>query len=44
LCDDVHRYRRSLGEIRRYVDLTPGASVVCGHDAESWPALPERFD
>jgi N-acyl homoserine lactone hydrolase len=43
ICADVHRYRRSLGEIRRFVEMTPGAAVVCGHDAERWPALPERF-
>ncbi len=36
--DDVHRYRRSLREIRRYVEQTPGADVLCGHDAVGWPA------
>jgi glyoxylase-like metal-dependent hydrolase (beta-lactamase superfamily II) len=34
--DDVHRYRRSLAEIRRYVEQTPSATVICGHDAEGW--------
>ena len=43
LVDDVHRYRRSLREIRRYVEQTPSAEVICGHDAESWPGLRERY-
>jgi N-acyl homoserine lactone hydrolase len=37
LVDDVHRYRRSLREIRRYVEQTPAAEVICGHDREGWP-------
>jgi N-acyl homoserine lactone hydrolase len=37
--DDVHRYRRSLREIRRYLQQTPDAEVICGHDAEAWPRL-----
>ena len=43
-CDDVHRYQRSLREIRRYLEQTPSALVVCGHDPESWPQVPERFE
>jgi N-acyl homoserine lactone hydrolase len=43
-CQDVHRYRRSLREIQRFVQSTPSAQVVCGHDAERWPAVSERFD
>ncbi len=43
-CDDVHRYMRSLREIRRYLELTPSALVVCGHDPESWPQVRERYD
>jgi len=43
-CDDVHRYRRSLREIRRYLEQTPSALVVCGHDPESWPQVPERYE
>jgi N-acyl homoserine lactone hydrolase len=43
-CDDVHRYMRSLREIRRYLELTPSASVVCGHDPEGWAEMPERYD
>ena len=41
--DDVHVYRRSLGEIARYVELTPSASVVCGHDAEGWAAVQDVY-
>jgi N-acyl homoserine lactone hydrolase len=44
LCDDVHRYMRSLREIRRYLELTPSALVVCGHDAEGWAQVRERYD
>jgi glyoxylase-like metal-dependent hydrolase (beta-lactamase superfamily II) len=43
-CDDVHRYQRSLREIRRYLESTPTALVVCGHDPESWPQVPERYE
>jgi glyoxylase-like metal-dependent hydrolase (beta-lactamase superfamily II) len=38
-CDDVHDYKRSLGEIRRFLEHTPAASVICGHDTEGWPKL-----
>ena len=41
--DDVHRYRRSLREIRRYVDQTPAAEVICGHDREAWPQVRETY-
>jgi N-acyl homoserine lactone hydrolase len=43
-CDDVHRYMRSLREIRRYLELTPSALVICGHDPEGWPQVRERYD
>ena len=43
-CDDVHRYLRSLREIRRYLESTPSALVVCGHDPESWPQVHERYE
>jgi glyoxylase-like metal-dependent hydrolase (beta-lactamase superfamily II) len=39
LTDDVHRFRRSLGEIQRYVAQTPGSLVIPGHDAETWRGL-----
>jgi N-acyl homoserine lactone hydrolase len=41
--DDVHRYRRSLREIRRYVEQTPGAEVLCGHDHERWPEIQDTY-
>jgi N-acyl homoserine lactone hydrolase len=43
-CDDVHRYMRSLREIRRYLELTPSALVVCGHDPEGWEQIRERYE
>lgn len=41
-CDDIHDYRRSLGEVRRFRDHT-GAITICGHDAESWPKLEAMY-
>jgi glyoxylase-like metal-dependent hydrolase (beta-lactamase superfamily II) len=41
--DDVHRYRRSLREIRRYLEQTPGAEVICGHDPDGWPEVRETY-
>jgi N-acyl homoserine lactone hydrolase len=41
--DDLHRYLRSLREIRRYLEQTPGAEVICGHDAERWRELRDRY-
>jgi glyoxylase-like metal-dependent hydrolase (beta-lactamase superfamily II) len=41
--DDVHRYRRSLREIRRYLQQTPDAEVVFGHDAEGWPRVQDLY-
>ena len=32
---DEHLHRRSLSEIRRYVEMTPSAVVVPGHDPEA---------
>jgi len=43
LVDDVHRYRRSLREIRRYVDQTPDAEVICGHDPDGWREVRETY-
>jgi glyoxylase-like metal-dependent hydrolase (beta-lactamase superfamily II) len=37
---DEHLYRRSLKEIRGYVERTPDAVVVCGHDPDEWARLP----
>jgi glyoxylase-like metal-dependent hydrolase (beta-lactamase superfamily II) len=41
--DDVHRYLRSLREIRRYCEQTPDAEVVFGHDAEGWPQVRDLY-
>lgn len=43
LCADDHLYRRSLGEIRRYVQQTPDTTVICNHDAEAWNGLHEVY-
>jgi N-acyl homoserine lactone hydrolase len=40
---DQHLYRRSLREIRRYLEQTPSAEVVCGHDADGWSQVRERY-
>jgi glyoxylase-like metal-dependent hydrolase (beta-lactamase superfamily II) len=40
---DEHRYRRSLAEIARYVELTPSAEVICGHDPAGWAELAEVY-
>ena len=37
--DDEHLFRRSLRELHRYLQVTPGALVICSHDAELWPVL-----
>jgi glyoxylase-like metal-dependent hydrolase (beta-lactamase superfamily II) len=39
LMDDEHRYRRSLREIKHFVERTPGLLVVPGHDRDAWPEL-----
>jgi N-acyl homoserine lactone hydrolase len=43
-CADVHRYMRSLREIRRYLELTPSALVVCGHDPDGWEQVRDRYE
>jgi N-acyl homoserine lactone hydrolase len=42
--EDEHLYRRSLREIRRYVELTPDAVVICGHDEDNWPKLAPIYE
>ena len=42
--DDTHRFRRSLGEIRRYVEQAPSALVIPGHDAGAWAELDAVYD
>lgn len=36
---DLHNYRRSVRELRLYVEQTPDAVVVPGHDPQTWPRL-----
>jgi glyoxylase-like metal-dependent hydrolase (beta-lactamase superfamily II) len=42
--EDAHRFKRSLKEIQQYMELTPDAPVIVGHDIEAWRELPEVFE
>jgi glyoxylase-like metal-dependent hydrolase (beta-lactamase superfamily II) len=44
MLDDTHRFKRSLKEIQMYMELTPDAPVIVGHDIEAWRELPEVFE
>lgn len=44
LMHDEHRFWRSLREIRRYLQQTPDALVIPGHDREDWPTLAAVYD
>jgi glyoxylase-like metal-dependent hydrolase (beta-lactamase superfamily II) len=44
LMHDEHLFFRSLREIRRFVERTPGLIVIPGHDREVWPTLDEVYD
>lgn len=39
LTADEHRFWRSLKEIRRFAERTPGLVVIPGHDPDTWPKL-----
>ena len=41
---DEHRYFRSLREIRRFVERTPGLVAIPGHDREAWPTLDAVYE
>jgi glyoxylase-like metal-dependent hydrolase (beta-lactamase superfamily II) len=41
---DEHRFWRSLREIRRLVEQSPGLVVVPGHDADTWPTLDAVYE
>ncbi len=43
IAHDDHNFRRSVREIRAYLDMTPGATAVPGHDAEAWAKLEETY-
>jgi glyoxylase-like metal-dependent hydrolase (beta-lactamase superfamily II) len=42
--EDEHRFRRSLREIERFLEQTPGALVIPGHDAPAWQALEPVYE
>ena len=41
--EDDHLYRRSLREMRQYVQETPDALVIPGHDWEAWQELDAAY-
>jgi glyoxylase-like metal-dependent hydrolase (beta-lactamase superfamily II) len=41
---DEHHFRRSLKEIQRYRDRTPGALIIPGHDWDSFSALDPVYE
>lgn len=42
--DDAHRFQRSLKEIQLYIEQTPDAVVVPGHDMEAWAKLQTVYE
>jgi glyoxylase-like metal-dependent hydrolase (beta-lactamase superfamily II) len=42
--EDEHLFRRSLREIQLYMEGTPGALVIPGHDMEAWRRLEEVYE
>jgi N-acyl homoserine lactone hydrolase len=44
LSHDEHLFRRSLSEIRRFVQQAPGLLVVPGHDADEWAKLEPVYE
>jgi glyoxylase-like metal-dependent hydrolase (beta-lactamase superfamily II) len=41
---DEHLFFRSLRELRRFVERTPGLVVIPGHDVDVWPTLDELYE
>jgi glyoxylase-like metal-dependent hydrolase (beta-lactamase superfamily II) len=41
---DEHLHRRSLNEVRRYIEQTPQAVVIPGHDSSLWPKLSDVYE
>jgi glyoxylase-like metal-dependent hydrolase (beta-lactamase superfamily II) len=41
---DEHLYHRSLNEIRRYLEQTPAALAIPGHDPAFWPTLKDLYE
>jgi len=44
LVEDAHLHARSLKEIRSYLEQTPDATVITGHDADLWARLREVYE
>jgi N-acyl homoserine lactone hydrolase len=44
LAADEHRFRRSLRELKRFVERAPGLVVIPGHDPDTWPALDALYE
>jgi glyoxylase-like metal-dependent hydrolase (beta-lactamase superfamily II) len=44
LAADEHRFWRSLREIRRFVEQSPGVVVIPGHDPDTWPTLDAVYE
>jgi N-acyl homoserine lactone hydrolase len=42
--DDEHRWRRSLREVRRFVESSPELVVIPGHDTDAWPELDAVYE
>jgi len=42
--EDEHRFRRSLREIQLYIEQTPDALVVPGHDMAAWRRLDRLYE
>jgi glyoxylase-like metal-dependent hydrolase (beta-lactamase superfamily II) len=40
---DEHNYKRSVREIRAYMQMTPSALVIPGHDSEFFASLHETY-
>lgn len=40
---DEHNFKRSLREIRGYMQITPSALVVTGHDPDAWERLEDFY-
>lgn len=40
---DEHRFRRSLREIQLYIEATPDALVIPGHDTDAWKRLEPSY-
>lgn len=43
LTHDDHNFKRSVRELRAYIDMTPGTTAIPGHDPEVWPTLRELY-